>query len=282
MIDLPERLASAGFFSGAVPMRLSRHRLSVPFPLHWHEFFELTVVIDGSGWNVMNGERHPIAAGDSWLSTPADFHSVEPGADTPLHLCNVLFAQASLQGAMADLLFARRLGHHVHIEAAAWQSVVGRLAAIEHEQQNREAGWELAMAAHLHLLLLDWHRQRRYHRPGAPRAEDLAGSGKAIHPGIQKALAYLQHHFRQPLSLEEAADQAHLSSAYFSELFHKATGTTFQQYLQRLRLDFAHALLRAGPSSVTEVALASGFNTVSHFTRVYTRVYGQPPSRSRS
>jgi AraC-like DNA-binding protein len=287
-MTLPDRLSCAGFLRHGGVVGLSRHRLAAPFRLHWHEFHELTVVLDGAGCNTMNGQRHAVHAGHAWLCTPADFHSLAPEGGATLELCNLLFTEAALPPDLRQLLFGAHgggaaLAHHASLPQAELAEVAQRIAWLEREQQGSAPGRELAMAAELQALLLAWHRRRAPApggRPARPGHID-AGAQDRIHPGIQRALAFVQRHFRQPVSLEDAAAQAHLSSAYFSELFHKATGSTFQRHLQGLRLAFAHALLQAGTLPVTEVALAAGFNTVTHFTRVYAQAYGMPPSRAR-
>ncbi|MBP3961847.1 helix-turn-helix transcriptional regulator [Paenibacillus lignilyticus] len=81
--------------------------------------------------------------------------------------------------------------------------------------------------------------------------------------------------------LEEAAAHAHLSATYFSELFRQTLGLTFQQYLQQLRLKFAHNLLRSTMLPVTEVCHVAGFNTLTHFERVYRKQYSKTPRETR-
>jgi AraC-like DNA-binding protein len=100
--------------------------------------------------------------------------------------------------------------------------------------------------------------------------------------GIARAVLYVDHHFREPLTLADVAAQAHLSPNYFSERFRDFTGTSFQAYLQQRRLRFARSLLAATDLGVTEACHAAGFNSVSHFGRAYRRRYGQAPSAYRA
>jgi len=55
---------------------------------------------------------------------------------------------------------------------------------------------------------------------------------------IRTALVYIHHHFREQLTLNDVAGHARLSPSYFSECFHRTTGSSFQRYLQELRLRF--------------------------------------------
>ncbi|WP_028611604.1 helix-turn-helix transcriptional regulator [Paenibacillus harenae] len=98
---------------------------------------------------------------------------------------------------------------------------------------------------------------------------------------IRNALLYIQHHFREPLSLANAADYAGLSANYFSECFRRQVGISFQDYLNESRLQFASALLRSSELPVTEVCFAAGFNTISHFDRIFKRKFGCSPREYR-
>jgi AraC-like DNA-binding protein len=95
---------------------------------------------------------------------------------------------------------------------------------------------------------------------------------------LRRAVRYVDRHFREPITLADAAAQAHLSPNWFSERFRDHTGTSFQSYLQERRLRFARSLLAATGLSVTEVCHAAGFGDLSHFGRAYRRRYGAAPS----
>jgi len=118
--------------------------------------------------------------------------------------------------------------------------------------------------------------------PGATSGVEQPVSHGAEPDPLRGALSYVDRHFREPLTLAQVAAQSHLSPNYFSERFHQLTGMPFQTYLQQARLRFARSLLRSTRISVTDAALASGFNGVSHFGRAYRARYGRAPSIDRA
>ena len=81
------------------------------------------------------------------------------------------------------------------------------------------------------------------------------------------------------LSLEEMAKSAGLSTAHFARMFQKSTGETPHQFVLRHRIERAKEMLRSAEARVLDVALACGFKTQAHFTRVFHRTWGIPPAQ---
>jgi AraC family transcriptional regulator len=92
---------------------------------------------------------------------------------------------------------------------------------------------------------------------------------------------YVRAHLDRPLSLAELADCAGYSPSHFAWLFRATFGTTPHRYLQRLRIDQAMALLRTSRHSILDAALACGFQTQQHFSRVFREVTGTSPAAYR-
>jgi AraC-like DNA-binding protein len=91
-----------------------------------------------------------------------------------------------------------------------------------------------------------------------------------------RALAYVESHLDQDITLESAAEAAFYSPYHFHRLFRKLTGEAFAAYVRRLRLENGAFLLRTG-KPVTETALVSGYWTHEAFTRAFRKAFGRPP-----
>ena len=95
---------------------------------------------------------------------------------------------------------------------------------------------------------------------------------------IDRALAFIRSHISDPtLRLEQAAAAAGLSPAYFSRLFKTHIGTSFQNYVARLRVTKVVEQLQEGTVNVLEAALAAGFSGSSGFYRTFRAVTGSTP-----
>jgi two-component system, response regulator YesN len=101
------------------------------------------------------------------------------------------------------------------------------------------------------------------------------------HPNVRRAIIFMREHFTEDITLADVARAAALSKFHFSRLFHHETGLPLHEYLHRLRVSRAKALLEDRHLRITEVAYAIGFNDLSHFDRVFSRIVGRSPSEYR-
>ena len=84
---------------------------------------------------------------------------------------------------------------------------------------------------------------------------------------MQKAITYINEHFKENPPLAEIAAVAAVSDRYFCSKFREYTGKTYKEYLKELKLRYARRLLLVTEMSVTEISAASGYATQSHFNR---------------
>ncbi len=95
------------------------------------------------------------------------------------------------------------------------------------------------------------------------------------------AARYLEEHAAEPVSLSGVADEAGLSPYHFLRSFRQAIGVTPHQYLMRMRLIRALALLANTSLPVTEVGYAAGWADLSNFMRTFRREIGCSPREFR-
>lgn len=96
---------------------------------------------------------------------------------------------------------------------------------------------------------------------------------------IIDALTYLHRHFASPLTVEALAAQANMSASHFHHHFKRTTQQSPLQYLKRLRLLKARAMLGQQRMNVARAASEVGYRSTSQFSREYKRYFGVSPSR---
>jgi AraC-like DNA-binding protein/ligand-binding sensor protein len=100
-------------------------------------------------------------------------------------------------------------------------------------------------------------------------------------PLITRAKAYIQEHQTEHLSLGQVSKAVHSSPFYFCKMFKKATGINFTDYLSRIRIERAKNLLLNANLRVSEIAFEVGFQSLTHFNRVFKNTVGHSPTRYR-
>ena len=98
---------------------------------------------------------------------------------------------------------------------------------------------------------------------------------------IQRALDFIQTHYEGDLSLSQIARAACLSPSHFCRLFRREMGMSLTQYLNHFRLTRAKQLLSETDFSITRVCFDVGFNSLTHFERVFKHIERQSPSEYR-
>lgn len=126
------------------------------------------------------------------------------------------------------------------------------------------------------LLALPKDGSRQNALATAPSAE-VPRACRDLHPGIQRALGWIQTHYTEPVSLEQAAKEAAISPFHFCRTFKIVVGMGLREYLTRLRVEKAKEILRASDREATEVAFMVGFSNLSCFYTAFRRITGESP-----
>jgi AraC-like DNA-binding protein len=98
---------------------------------------------------------------------------------------------------------------------------------------------------------------------------------------MQIAQAFLNESFARPVRLSDVARAAHCSVWHVCKEFRRTTGSSIHEWLVRLRLRHAIEALRRGADDLTELALATGFSSHSHFAAAFRREFGITPRAAR-
>lgn len=124
---------------------------------------------------------------------------------------------------------------------------------------------------------------RRYQTP--PPQEPDAPAGGSSAPQSSKAVVlvkeYIYEHYREDLTLTDAAGRVHLNQNYLSSLFKKETGLTFVAYLQNYRIEQAKKLLRETTMRVSKLPAEVGYSDARHFAKLFKKITGLTPSEYR-
>jgi AraC-like DNA-binding protein/ligand-binding sensor protein len=111
--------------------------------------------------------------------------------------------------------------------------------------------------------------------------EIVVQEDEAESPMIRRARAYILANQADPIDLDKVAQAMHVSTFYFCKMFKKATGLTFTDYLSRVRVEKAKTLLLNPHLRISEIAYDVGFQSLTHFNRMFRKIVGESPTAFR-
>jgi transcriptional regulator GlxA family with amidase domain len=94
-------------------------------------------------------------------------------------------------------------------------------------------------------------------------------------------LSWAREHLEAPLTVEDLAEQAGMSSRHFTRAFMAETGTTPSKAVERLRIEVARQRVQSSSEAIERVAQLTGFRDPERMRRAFIRAFGQPPQSLR-
>lgn len=255
-------------FSGGIMVE-KRAMKETSYPLHWHSFLELELIIDGNAQMSLNGTEYKIEPGVLYFMRPTDFHEINcPG--------QLLYYNISISEELIDseLYYALTSGGRdliIKPQPELFNRIITLVRQLKTELTSGDEYHSLSISNLLGLLLVCLLRALK------PQSNINKKHGAPI----RNALNYLNSHFRENPSLKTTAEVVGLSPSYFSMCFHKSVKKTYKQYVSDLKLVHAKKLLISGNDSVTDICYMSGFGSFSQFSREFKQKYGQSPCALR-
>ncbi|MDO7907725.1 response regulator transcription factor [Paenibacillus sp. JX-17] len=107
------------------------------------------------------------------------------------------------------------------------------------------------------------------------------GREGTVDPALTKLLDYIEEHYADPLSLTEVARHFHFNPSYLSTYFADRNKEGFNEYVNKVRIEKAVALLQSGSMPISEISGNVGYSDHSYFCKVFKKFKGLSPSQYR-
>lgn len=255
------------------PFKMDYFDLDYGSNLHWHEFYEIEFITSGHAIHTFNNNVSEIKRGSMYMITPSDFHSVKLISDR-ISIVNINFTHDILSLDVIRMLVSNKQLPHFEFSGDEYDEIYHEMTVLWTEYHDYDPNRNLLMIRNalerICLMLI-----RKFNS-----LNDTV-QNTPVTP-IQTALTYIKHNFRKKITLEEIAEISHISPTYFSEYFSTNMNTSFVKYLNRLRVDFAAALLKTTELGVEQISYESGFNSASYFSKAFKQYFGISPEKYRA
>jgi transcriptional regulator GlxA family with amidase domain len=139
---------------------------------------------------------------------------------------------------------------------------------------TEDYGEEIAQKTARQLVL--YHRRSGGQSQFSSLLELKAPSGR-----FGPLLTWAREHLDAPLTVEDLAEQAGMSSRHFARAFIAETGTTPSKAVERLRIEVARQRVQSSSEAIERVAELTGFGDPERMRRAFIRAFGQPPQSLR-
>ncbi len=252
------------------------------YPLHWHTALEIIMPYKNEYTVVIDEVYHTISEGDIWITPPGTLHRlVAPPSGERLILLFDYSLICNIQG-MDSLLHTL----HPYALISAKDSpdlnrkLRGYLGEISKEYENKMPFTEACIYSLMMHFFID------YGRTTLNTTERFQGiTSSKQHEYIEKFMMicnYITEHCTESISIDELAKMAGFSKFHFSRLFKQFANMSCYEYLTQKRIAHAEQLLIQPNISITEVAMLSGFGSLSTFNRIFKAAKNCTPSEYKS
>jgi AraC-like DNA-binding protein len=233
--------------------------------IHFHEFFEIEIAIDGFGSCMFNGNEYVMKRGTGYILTPADFHYLS-GKDN-LMLYNIMFDESIVNKELLVKLFENEKNRYFSFSEKQLKEISLLCEALIKERNEENEYNSFAVNNLLELIIIYILRK-------IGKSENKGNRTSLV---INNVLRYIYTHLRENPTLAQMAEMCNYSPNYFSRLFKDTTGKKYTDFLNSLKINTAKRLLSSSDISVKEIAQECGYSSVSNFYRVFKEETGIAP-----
>ncbi len=247
---------------------------------HWHDFFEVSLIIEGCGTYYIEEKCIPVTKGDIIIINNIERHKVQYSSETPLYETVIHFSADLLKGILSNgnQLFdycGTAFFNKLEIDQNQRSTLIRIIDEITEEYTNQAPYFELLISSQIISFIALVQRYNNV-KIGAQYGEKLRGYNIGR---LEEILKYLQTHIESETTQNGVAKHFHLNSAYFSEYFRKNLGITFTEYMRSIRINHAIQLMNSSTMKLSDIAFASGYASLSSFYEAFSKVTGVSPKK---
>jgi AraC-like DNA-binding protein len=260
----------------------SRTKKDFDFPLHYHEEYELNLILHAKGAKRIVGDHiDTIEDAELVFIGPNLYHAwfthqckSEEILEITIQFHKDLFDERLLKRNQLSFIsnMFERSQKGILFSAETIERLSPRLLSL-----NQKKGFDSVLELFSILHDLSISRNMRTLSNSSFNNEQFNYNSRRI----EKAFDYMNANYNRGISLEEVAKVASMPEVSFSRFIKKRTGSTFIDSLNEIRLGHATKLLISSTQTVAEIAYKCGFNNISNFNRIFKKKKNCTPKEFR-
>ncbi len=259
-------------------------RPETPFNMpvrHYHDQFEIYYLLNGERYYFIDNRTYQVKKGDLILIDKNILHKTNT---TGKHAHTRILIQLSpglVEGFNkeindTDLFYCFQLKQNIYsLDPKEQLWVENHLFKILKEDQQKREGYLTYIKILIIELLIFINRIAR-------SASSLPYTyPDQTHQNMSEVASFIQEHYNKKLSLNNLAKRFNYSPSYLSKAFKEVTGFNLIEYKNNVRVKEASKLLLQSNLSITEIAGLVGYNSLTHFGRIFSKLTGHSPLKYR-
>jgi AraC-like DNA-binding protein/mannose-6-phosphate isomerase-like protein (cupin superfamily) len=255
--------------------------LSLHLPKHTHRAYEIIFVLDGELLYFVEDRTYKLTAG-SILCIPANsLHQNVTVDKTKYRAIMIRFSKDFVQTHMDtdDASFFYSCYYKTRalkLNQEQTEEIKELCLNMFNEFNTKDPGYEYYCHALLVQLVI------KVKRFSLVASEDSrVDYPNYLHMKISKIAGFINANYTEQITLKNVAEEFGISEYYLSRNFRTVTGFSFSEYVNTTRINMAKKLLRDTNMKITRIAEETGFNTITHFGRMFKSMTGCSPKTFR-
>lgn len=251
------------------------------YPLHCHAYYEISFLVSGKRYQIVDGNRYGVEAGSFFLIPPLHIHGYQNVTD-----CEDLVIQFS-----SDFLrhISSLFGREQMLELSGNQTPYLMISSdlgnylrqlYENRRYDKVDSFCRDMAEDWNMVSMFMHLLSQLLKRGEICVHEGNVEQNEI-PQLKEVINHIMTHPTEKLDMHEAARISGISYYNFSRFFNKATGMGYAEYCNLLRIRYTEDLLVHSDMTIGEVAGSIGIVSASYFTRLFKKINGISPMQYR-
>lgn len=257
------------------------YQFQVPFfefKWHYHPEYELTYIVKGNGYRIVGNTYENYTEGDLVLLGPNLPHTWTGKAveSEPFEAIVIQFSKEFITSFLGfDESYSIKNLLENSARGIAFEATQDLVQAIKSLIEKEGMDRILQLISALNQLA-----QSNYTLITPNTFHTIASKKSELR--INEVCLFIQNNFNSNITLKQVASQIYLTESNFCKFFKKATGKTFSDYLNEIRINEASRLLLQTDKTISQISFECGFETLSYFNRVFLKKKNQTPSGFRN
>jgi AraC-like DNA-binding protein len=244
---------------------------------HCHDFLSLIYILAGTCTYNISGVPHKVKKGDLLVLNPHVYHGKVLSHDSEIREFQVGFENFHIKGLPPNHFLENHVSPIVNVVNYE-NELLKCCSDTVLEQGKNQPALELALKSiGMRLLSILFNATFESSTLKEKGILNLENYDKTTI--VNTVLEFINDNYMYNLTLDIISQNMYLSPAYISKIFKESTGDSPINYLIKLRLSKAKKLLENGDQSIRKVSLDVGYPDVYHFSKLFKKYYGCPPSK---